>query len=110
MRIEKSLDRDVVVGDTLSGRAGKQGPTPSCSAGAGAVEGEHWAKVDVTSDFDGARKCPVIASDDNVACRRLIHVYPSRASYIRAVPVKMNVEVTLVSEVLPCEPRVDPQE
>jgi hypothetical protein len=86
MRIEKSLERDVVVGDALSGRVGKHGSTPSCCAGA--MEGEQWAKVDVTSDFDGALKSPVIASDDNVACRRLIQVYPFRASDIRAVPVK----------------------
>jgi hypothetical protein len=44
MRIEKSLDRDVVVGDALSGRAGKQGSMPSCGAGAGAVEGESICK------------------------------------------------------------------
>jgi hypothetical protein len=72
IRTEKSLDRDVVVGDALSGRAGKPGFTPSCSAGAGALEGKQWDKVDVTSDFNGTLDCPVIASGDNAACRRLI--------------------------------------
>lgn len=56
-----------------------------------------------------ALKCPAMASDDNVACRRLIPVYIPSQLYSRC-PVKMNVKLTLVSEVLPCEPsgRADP--
>ncbi len=81
MRIEKSLDRDVVVGDALSGRAGKQGSTPSCGAGR-AVESEHRDKVDVTSDFDGARKCPVIASDDKLlAVSSFTYTHPEPVTF-----------------------------